>query len=84
MTEDQMWSKINAIATDVAVIKANLMERCERRMADIQEAQRLIAELDARVDALERFKAQVLMLAALGSIFGGGVVSLLVRWLGGM
>lgn len=89
-----LWGAVNGLRDEVsktntltqssmARIEAMLSERCEARVKRIEELETTQGEHDKRIDKLEQLRAQILLLAALGSIVGGGAVAWLFRLFGG-
>lgn len=89
-----IWSVVNNLKTEVAQTNANtqaalarieamLGERCEARVQKINDLLKKQDEHDNRLDKLEQLRAQLLVLAAVGSVIGGGIVGWFFRAFGG-
>jgi Flp pilus assembly protein TadB len=96
MGEDEhreLWAAIQQIraenaATNLAVqntlarIETMLSERCEARVERIKAIEEKQESQDSRLDKLEQLRAQIGVIAALGSMVGGGAVVVIFQWLG--
>lgn len=89
----EIWSSIHdlraeaaatsaAVQTGLARIEALLGERCEARMSRITSMEGRQADAERRIQRLEQLRAQILVIAALGSMVGGAAVAWLFRVLG--
>lgn len=85
-----IWAAVNKMQADSALINASLVrieamlcERCEARMNTIRQMQRQAESHDKRLDKLEQLRAQLLVIAAIGSMVGGAAVAWLFRMIGG-
>jgi hypothetical protein len=85
-----LWSAVNSMRAESALIgsslvriEAMLSERCEARMNTMRQMQRQTEDHDKRIDKLEQLRAQLLVIAAIGSMVGGAAVAWLFRVIGG-
>jgi len=67
------------VQSTLARIEAMLGERCEARVERIKDIEEKQLAHDTRLDKLEQLRAQILLLAGLGSMIGGGAVAWLFR-----
>lgn len=78
----ELWTEIRLMQASMARIEAMLGERCEARVTRIKSLERQQEDADKRLDKLEQLRAQILVIAALGSMVGGALVAWLFRVLG--